>query len=609
MTERLTSLGERGLLAPIDVQLGKLVARTARGASADDAELVGIGAALASAARANGHSSVALGRGPLLLGETNAVTDDALPAAGVIRRALAAAASVCGDGTTPTPLVLEGDRLYLYRYHAAERRLAENLRRRLAHPAAAAPPPDTVAFFREMFREAGGTVVDWQAVAAAAAMRGHLTIVTGGPGTGKTTTVARVLAVLLHAQPELRVALAAPTGKAAARLADAIQSSAAALPIDDALRQRMPRSGATIHRLLSFQPWNESFRHTAEHPLGHDVVVVDEASMVDLLLMDALVDAVRPGAKLILLGDQDQLASVEAGYVLGDLCRAAEREGEDYSAPFVAHVRHVTGASVKSHPAAGPLRDAVVRLYRSYRFEAQPGIGAVAEAVRRGDGDAAIRALDDDSLPQARRLGGDARGAALVAPVAEHIERYLASDSPELALTTLGAFRILAALRSGPRGVTGLNELVEGWIEDRGHAVRDLWYHLRPVLVTANDPATALHNGDVGVCFRADDVARVWFPGPGDRLRSVTPARLPSHETAWAMTVHKAQGSEFDHVVCVLPEHDARVLTRELVYTAVTRAKRQVDVAGSERIIRAAVARGTERVTTVGERLGGSAPA
>lgn len=604
---RLTILGERGVLAPIDVQLGRLLARRASGMAAADAELVGVGAALASAARTNGHSSVLLGE-PLLPAGGDAGGGDAMPDAALLRGALSRA-PLCGDGSTLTPLVLERDRLYLYRYHAAERRLAAHLRRRLSAPPAAPPPAATLALFREIFRCDRAAGIDWQAVAAAAAMRGRFTIVTGGPGTGKTTTVARLLAVLLHAEPELRVALAAPTGKAAARLSEAIQTSAATLPIDAALRGRIPRGGTTIHRLLTFQPWSESFRHTAENPLGHDVVVVDEASMVDLLLMDALVDAVRPSARLILLGDQDQLASVEAGYVLGDVCRAADVDGDAYGESFAAYVRALAGMEIPSRPARqAPLRDAVVRLRRSYRFEAQPGIGAVADAVRRGDGDAAMLALDDDARPQARRLAGGAAGAALLAPVTEHIRRYLASDSPATALTRLGAFRVIAALRAGRRGAEGLNASVEGWIEDEGHAVRDRWYHLRPVLVTANDPATALYNGDVGVCFRTEGVPRVWFAGSDGSVRSVAPARLPSHETAWAMTVHKAQGSEFDHVLCVLPDVDARVLTRELLYTAVTRARLQVHVAGSEAIIRSTVARGTERATTVGVRIAGEPP-
>ena len=315
---RLTKLVESGALMPIDAELGALLTRrsAARLGQVEDARLVGLAGAMLSAERARGHSCLDL----------DALVGGAMPHTDVIGRmlpdvagwrSLLSRSGVCGDGTTTSPLVIDGGRLYLSRYHAAECRLAAAIRARVAAREQTSPDAATVSLFRKLFPQSSDGATDWQAVAAAAAMRGGLTVITGGPGTGKTTTVARILALLLQRTPDLRVALAAPTGKAAARLAESVLAGVRGLTLGEELAARIPAEGRTLHRLLGYRPWNDEFAHGTDEPLAEDVVIVDEASMVDVLMMDALFAALRPTARIILLGDQDQLASVDTGFVLG----------------------------------------------------------------------------------------------------------------------------------------------------------------------------------------------------------------------------------------------------------------------------------------------------
>ncbi|HYD54405.1 MAG TPA: AAA family ATPase, partial [Gemmatimonadaceae bacterium] len=358
--KQLQSLVDLRELAPVDVELGALLMRRATPmlADVDEARVVAMTGALLSSERARGHSCLDLaavaGRAPWAAAPELRLPDAAR------WRAILERSRLCGEGGAVAPLVLDGERLYLHRFHQAERRLAAAVRARVASASPGTPDAETVALFRRLFPAARGGEVDWQAVAAAAAMRGRLTVITGGPGTGKTTTVARILALLLHQDPTLRVAVAAPTGKAAARLAESIAASAATLPVDEHLRDRLPREGRTLHRLLGYRPWDDAFAHGAECPLAEGAIVVDEASMVDVLMMDALLAAVRSSARVILLGDQDQLASVETGYVLGDLCAAAEAGGDLHGAALARWYDALSGAPLPSSPAVTPLRDAVV---------------------------------------------------------------------------------------------------------------------------------------------------------------------------------------------------------------------------------------------------------
>ena len=602
---RLTVLVEDDELAPVDAEFGALLTRRsiALQGSPGDALAVGLAGALVSAERGQGHSCLELDAlasraGPLSERAGSEVN-------GVERwRASLAQSAMCGDGSAPHPLVLDGSRLYLYRYYAAESRLAAALRARLeANGPDEAPARATVDLFRRLFTASTDAPTDWQAVAAAAALRGSLTIITGGPGTGKTTTVARILALLLHRDPKLRIALAAPTGKAAARLGEAISTVTASLGIDESLRARIPTAGRTLHRLLGYRPDTDTFARGPSDQLAEDVVIVDEASMVDVLMMDALFAALRTSTHVILLGDQDQLASVDTGNVLSEICGAADADGPGHGAELASWYGALSGKRLEPAASASPIRDAVVRLIHSYRFDAQPGIGALASAVRSGSGEATYAALANYSRSDVRLHEPTSDDAKLLAPISESIDHYLAARTPDEALDRLGAFRVLCAVREGPVGVAGLNERIEHWLRGRGVRVTERWYHCKPVLVTANDPATGLYNGDVGVTLVESKHPRVWFRDSQGAPRSIAPARLPAHDTAWAMTVHKAQGSEFSRVLFVLPDRNAQVLTRELLYTAVTRARERVDIFGSTSVLDYAIAHTVRRISGLADRL------
>jgi exodeoxyribonuclease V alpha subunit len=507
------------------------------------------------------------------------------------------------------PLVLDGERLYLRRYWRDETSVGKSVRLR-----AATPRPVDVGRVRHWLdilfdhapREGGP---DWQKIACAVALRGKLGIITGGPGTGKTYTVARLLALLFAtaggasgADLEagaggLRIALAAPTGKAAARLKQsidhALEDLAKRVP-DLRLPELAARMGAarTLHSLLGARPDTRSFVHNKGNPLDVDVLIVDEASMVHLEMMASLLDALPPHARLILLGDKDQLASVEAGAVLGDLCHDAQAGG--YSAATVDYVRAATGEQIPDNfqGTHGALAQQTVMLRQSRRFGGP--IGKLALAVNGGDADAARAALNGDSdgklawiapAQQADVLQLAVSGRAGAGGGYQHYLRLIktgADDYPDYeawvlaVLRSFEAFRILCAVREGEWGVTGLNEAIEQRLENAGLLRRrGEWYVGRPVMVTRNDYGTGVFNGDIGLTLpdpARPGSLRVYF-SEGASVRSVLATRLRQVETAFAMTVHKSQGSEFSHTVMVLPREGGAVLARELVYTGITRAK------------------------------------
>ncbi len=519
--------------------------------------------------------------------------------------AIAAAPSVRRhDEDRVSPLVLDEHRLYLDRYWRYEQRLVHGLRVLLDHP----PRDRDPARVRELLDRLFPNPDDAQQRAAAeVATREALTVLTGGPGTGKTTTVVKLLATLLlsAAAAPPSIVVAAPTGKAAARLAEAIRQQVEALPVPPAalatLRE-LPTS--TLHRLLGWRPDTPTrFRHDRDNPLPHDVVVVDEASMASLPLMTKLVDALGPGGRLVLVGDRDQLASVDAGAVLSDICGPRGDEG----------------TSVGTR--AG---ETIVTLTRFHRFGPDSGIGAVARAVQReGSGPQDVLALfrGERSEP-----GGPDRytdialvdpasdpAQPLPAPVLDHVvEVYggavaaaIDQRDPLEVLATFDRLRVLTALRRGPDGVDALTTLlgariaaaVPGYEHDRPFPVG------QPVLVTRNDQQLGLFNGDVGVVVRDHDRRRVAFPTAEGGVRLVAPARLPAAEPVFAMSVHKSQGSQFDEVVLVLPRRDSPLLSRELVYTGITRAARHVTVVAEAQILSDALARRVQRASGLTRRL------
>jgi len=492
-----------------------------------------------------------------------------------------AAATLPWTQGNASPLVLaedkDGARLYLRRAWTAEQNIRHNIAQRLALPCDV--PADLQERLDELFTPTSDGAPDMQRLACEVAAQNRITLITGGPGTGKTTTVVKLLSLLVRTSPRaLQIHLAAPTGKAAARLTESISNALTKMPADQ--RPHMPSQAQTLHRLLQTHSRNHQ-RHTQVHQLATDVVVVDEASMIDLEMMARLLQAVPATARLILLGDKDQLASVEAGAVLSQLC---------------------TGSL---------LQHQTVTLIQSHRFDAKSGIGQWARAVNAdvADNTPALKALWKDAPdwlatlplqqsmeeptaePDVTRLQlASASDAKLAVGLRYGWRNWLAlldahrpgktapaapcSDAQAVALlTAFTEFCVLCAVREGPLGVTQLNTQV-------AHALglgQSAWYAGRPVMVTRNDYALELMNGDIGLCLPGPDgVLRVAFPAVDGGVRWVMPSRLDSVETVFAMTVHKSQGSEFAHVLLVIPALESPVLTRELVYTGLTRARQRL---------------------------------
>ncbi|RKU02103.1 exodeoxyribonuclease V subunit alpha [Burkholderia sp. Nafp2/4-1b] len=694
-----------------------------------------------SRATAGGHVCVALGALAQRYEESVDAVRAALAASGVV------AFGTLARGDERPLIVDRHDHLYLSRYFDYERRLADALvtQAGVAAPGDALAPDRLRDSLTRYFGPATGDV-DWQRVAAIVALTGRVTIVSGGPGTGKTTTVVGVLACLLDAHPGLRIALAAPTGKAAQRMQEALHARAGDLPPD--LAARLPDTSYTLHRLLG-GGGAAGFRHHRDNPLPYDLIVVDEASMIDVALAAHLLDALAPGARLVLLGDKDQLAAVEAGAVFAELSarptftaaactRIAQALGIDEAA-FVAALPVPDGeapdaiaapasppasaplpataarkpaarrnvdtrqaslfdgepqdepvspadveppaASVQSAapvsadtdrisagagpawiepdelawldavelapfdsadaaepalastattqadataaarpaPTPAPLADCVVWLERNYRFGLDSPIGRLSLAIRRGDVQGALDALpsDDAAAASFHDDAGDTLAASTVERLARRFGAYL--DALRTALSepvpdplplfdALNRFRILCATRTGARGAEHVNALVAAHVRQAARvplAVGAHWFTGRPIMVTRNDYALGLFNGDIGIALPdAQRVLRVWFRRADGTARAVSPAALPPHETAFALTVHKSQGSEFDEAALVLPASFGRVLTRELVYTAVTRARTRVQVIGPRRVLAQAVATRTQRDSGLAARVG-----
>ncbi|MEJ7757964.1 MAG: exodeoxyribonuclease V subunit alpha [Gemmatimonadaceae bacterium] len=570
------------------------------GVTTDQAGVVAIAGALLMRATVEGHICLT----PEEIAEHAALVGVQLDAAAL--RAELGNHPWVGNGDGATPLVFEQDRLYLRRFREAEVRLACAIRERVA-----AEPlpidPSLAPRFREIFPS--GDTIDWQAVAATAGLRSRFSLITGGPGTGKTTTVARLLALLVEQKADVRVALAAPTGKAATRLGEAIRQTWNSMGVDTGIRDRLPSTGQTVHRLLGYRPQDDSFRHNPSDPLEHDVVIIDEASMVPLLLMDTLFAALRPDARIVLLGDHDQLASVEAGSVLADLVAASGAIEGDHGASLASAYEMLSGVVLPASTDATPLRDSVVRLVYSHRFDDSKGIGALARAIRDGDADGAIAVLSepDDSLV---RGPSSVRDESWLDILAEPANAVFASETPESALQALGRVRVLSPTNVGPGGTEALTRRIEERLRRLGHDVTGQYYRGRPLLLTRNDYALGLFNGDIGVVWDETDkdgaeVQRAFIANPdlGATPKGFPLPQLPEAVTAWAMSVHKAQGSEFDTVIVVLPDTDVRVLSRELLYTAVSRAKSRVVVVGPDEALRLAVGRTARRGSGMAGRL------
>ncbi len=484
---------------------------------------------------------------------------------------LAACESV---GDEHRPLVLDRDqagaeRLYFQRYWQYEQRLAE----RLTSLAKTRPDMPTDAWLDEQLGKL--PLARRQAQAVRRAFAHGLCVISGGPGTGKTTTVSALVMLLQAWRPDIRISMAAPTGKAAARMQESVRGAAGFLGLQDQDQDLLAHEAMTLHRLLGFQYGKVGFRHHAGNPLNADVVIVDEASMIDLALMSRLLEAVRPDARLVLLGDKDQLASVEAGEVMATLC---------------------------ADDAGNPLRENVVVLDQVHRYAEETGISQLAQAVNGGDEQRATDIL----------LSTDHDDVRLLSPAGMSWQGYLRGKLFERmddgGPDSLKRFQVLCALRNGPSGVSGMNQWMEHQLAQAGRIPpRFTWYAGRPVIVTRNSPGLKLYNGDIGLTVRRAGQLRVSFPtiasAAQDGQRDLSTARLPAHETAWALTVHKSQGSEFDEVMLILPAEMSPLLTRELIYTAITRARSRLTVVGDAELLRQAISNRVQRHSGLAGRL------
>ena len=516
------------------------------------------------------------------------------------------ASGVVGAPGEFAPLVLDkAERLYLQRYWKYEDDLGRNLQARLRdNPVRDFDQTKLASNLAKLFPAQG----DLQKVAAFVAATSRLCVISGAPGTGKTRTIVLICALLiaLAGKRELNFALAAPTGKAAARLKETITQTRPSLRLPDAIDKKLPTDASTIQRLLGAKGDSPHFRHNAKNPLTADVVIVDEASMIDLALLAKLFDAIRPDARIILVGDKDQLASVEAGSAFRDICTPGFELGVSVS--LAEAFAEITGQKLDGASAdQAPIHSVVVELRRNYRFTPGAGIAELSNAVNRGDAVAAIAVLKRGGsirwrpTPSLKNFERELRER-----VFPRFEKLLRLSDPAVALKRLAEFAVLCALRRGPFGAETVNALLEGMLFETGLIEGAGRYHAgEPIIVVRNDYNVGLFNGDLGIVL-PDAVTgelRVFFRGEGDEVLNFAPGRLPAHEPAFALTVHKSQGSEFHDALVILPERDAPVLTRELVYTGITRVRETVEVWASEEILRQTIGRKIERSSGLRERL------
>lgn len=491
------------------------------------------------------------------------------------------------------PLILDaGNRLYMHKLWHYEQGLAQGIAERSKR---SEDLKDEALFSDSLSRLFDNTPegeTDWQKVATVAAALNRFTIISGGPGTGKTSTVVRILALLLELEKKEEsypsIALAAPTGKAAARLKDSILSMKESLPVSEEIQKAIPAEATTLHQLLGARRHSSTFRHNRDNPLPYVLIIVDEASMVDQALMSKLMEALLGHTRLILLGDKDQLASVEAGSVMGDLCAIEENKLSPEFAEKLSRLSiTVPPSSVTEDKEI--LTDHIILLTKSYRFKGDSGIARLAETVNRGLAEEALEVLESNRYPEVYFMeDGETEHFArtLERIVTDYFEQIINASTPEEAFRAFNRFRILSAHRRGPKGVEYLNQMIEHMLHHRGFiAGHQNWYPGKPVIINENDYSQSLHNGDTGLCLPDTDGNLQVHVSHEGSIRSLAPARLPDHSLAYAMTVHKSQGSEFNSVLLILPDQSSKILTRELLYTAITRARSEVIIGGRPSIL------------------------
>lgn len=526
---------------------------------------------------------------------------------------------VARAGDAKQPFILHNGYLYLQRYFNYETVILNRIGEFVATGTPAKKESIQMTgkhkrFIEDLFtsknsRESTTAVTDWQAVAGISAAVNDFTIITGGPGTGKTTTVARVLAILLTINPALKAALAAPTGKAASRLGESLKN--AQLAVDNNIAEKLQAIETfTVQRLLKPLPDSLYFKHNNTNPLNYDVVIVDESSMLDVALFAKLLDAIGAQTKLILLGDKDQLASVEAGSLFGDLCLAQDKlnlfskESAAFINSFISYPAKKIGENSISPATGHPLFEHVVELRHSHRYNSEKGIGQFSKAVIQNDQNVIKQFLanKDDQV-----LFDTLYSDAALQKFVNGYEDFIHEKNIQAALKKLNKLRVLCAIKDGERGLDSVNRKIEKYLaQKRLLQITGSFYENRPLIITENYYELDLFNGDVGI-VRADEAAngalKAWFEIDG-KLRSYSPAYISKCETVFAMTIHKSQGSEFDNVMVILPDSpDVPILTRELLYTAVTRARSMVLVQGSEEVVLQSALAFVKRTSGIRERF------
>lgn len=568
--------------------------------------LLALSAALVSEANQQGDVCIMLDRYqslPLFVSETIAAEEiPVAPELSVWQQTLLSSNCVTGPGQL-APMILEGGRLYLYRYWYYESELAASIRTRLKNEIV----PNQANLINSLKTLYPDQTFNQQQLAVALAVKHRFAVISGGPGTGKTTTVINILAVLLLQQADMRIKLAAPTGKAAARMMESIRHGIDNCRLDDSLRKRIPTQAGTIHRLLGYR--RDGFRYSRQHRLPLDCVVIDEASMIDLTLMHHLLDALQPDARVILLGDRDQLASVAAGNVLGDITgrglaiNYSTEQGEWLKALF----KPTDDYHLQSATTGIAIADSIALLTHSFRFETQGGIGKLAQLVNTGDSSAVIDLLQqaDNPLRWYKQQSNDF-DSTILETILMRYQAVVSAETIEAAFDAFESSRILCGVHNGPFGVNEINRLINESMQARGWIEPLVDYHGKPLLIHSNDYDLGLYNGDIGLLWRDfDNNLHAYFRDIDQALVRFPVTSLPAHSSAWAMTVHKSQGSEFDSVLLVLPEHNqSRALTRELLYTGITRARRHLSISAAAAAIETACHNRIQRHSGLTTKLG-----